>query len=189
MEQEQTVYGINTGFGSLAQTKIARDKLAELQQNLILSHASGTGPLLDDGVVRLILVLKLNSLIRGFSGIRMKTVEYLLALLEADALPCIPAKGSVGASGDLAPLAHLSMVLLGEGEARIDGEYIAAWELLRKLGLEPLELQPKEGRTGPAQRDPGFHRPGIAWTVCRRGLPRILDRRRLPECRSQLEQL
>ena len=145
LEQEQTVYGINTGFGSLAQTKIAQDKLAELQQNLILSHASGTGPLLDDGVVRLILVLKLNSLIRGFSGIRMKTVEYLLALLEADALPCIPAKGSVGASGDLAPLAHLSMVLLGEGEARIDGEYIAAWELLRKLGLEPLELQPKEG--------------------------------------------
>ena len=139
------VYGINTGFGSLAHTKIAQDKLVELQQNLILSHASGTGPLLDDGVVRLILVLKLNSLIRGFSGIRMKTVEYLLALLEADALPCIPAKGSVGASGDLAPLAHLSMVLLGEGEARIDGEYIAAWELLRKLGLEPLELQPKEG--------------------------------------------
>ena len=135
LEQDQTVYGINTGFGSLAQTKIAQDKLVELQQNLILSHASGTGPLLDDGVVRLILVLKLNSLIRGFSGIRMKTVEYLLALLEADALPCIPAKGSVGASGDLAPLAHLSMVLLGEGEARIDGEYIAAWELLRKLSL------------------------------------------------------
>ena len=145
LEKDETVYGINTGFGSLANTRVAPDKLVELQNNLILSHACGTGPLLEDGVVRLILVLKLNSLVRGFSGIRMKTVEYLQALIESDALPCIPAKGSVGASGDLAPLAHLSMVLLGEGEARMDGEFIAAWELLRKLGLEPLELQPKEG--------------------------------------------
>ena len=87
LEQDQTVYGINTGFGSLAETKIARDKLVELQQNLILSHASGTGPLLDDGVVRLILMLKLNSLIRGFSGIRMKTVEYLLCLLYTSPSP------------------------------------------------------------------------------------------------------
>ena len=145
LEKDETVYGINTGFGSLANTRIAPEKLGELQRNLILSHACGTGPLLDDGVLRLILILKLNSLVRGFSGIRLKTVQYLQALIEADALPCIPSKGSVGASGDLAPLAHLSLVLLGEGELRMQGEFIAAWELLRKLGLEPLELQPKEG--------------------------------------------
>ena len=145
LKDGKTVYGINTGFGSLAQKLIEPDKLVELQRNLVLSHASGTGPLLDDGVVRLILLLKINSLARGYSGIRMQTLQHLLALLEADALPCIPAKGSVGASGDLAPLAHLSMVLLGEGEARVDGKFVAAWELLRQLGLERLELQPKEG--------------------------------------------
>ena len=145
LKDGKTVYGINTGFGSLAQKLIEPDKLVELQRNLVLSHASGTGPLLDDSVVRLILLLKINSLARGYSGIRMQTLQHLLALLEADALPCIPAKGSAGASGDLAPLAHLSMVLLGEGEVRIDGKFVAAWELLRQLGLEGLELQPKEG--------------------------------------------
>lgn len=145
LETGQTVYGINTGFGSLAQTLIPPEQLETLQRNLVLSHAAGTGPLLDDGVVRLILVLKVNSLARGLSGIRMKTLEHLQALIHADALPCIPAKGSVGASGDLAPLAHLSSVLLGEGEVRIKGEYVAAWDALRPIGLEPLELHPKEG--------------------------------------------
>ncbi len=145
IETGQSVYGINTGFGSLAQTLIPPEKLEKLQRNLVLSHAAGTGPILDDGIVRLILVLKINSLARGLSGISMKTMEYLQALIHADVLPCIPAKGSVGASGDLAPLAHLSSVLLGEGEVRMKGEFVAAWDALRQMGLEQLELHPKEG--------------------------------------------
>src|SRR5690606_15741486 len=114
-----TVYGVNTGFGSLAQTRIDDHDLEELQRRLVLSHAAGTGPLLDDGTVRLILLLKVNSLARGHSGVRREVIEALLALLNGGALPCIPAKGSVSASGDLAPLAHLSMALLGLGRVRI----------------------------------------------------------------------
>ena len=113
----RTVYGVNTGFGLLANTSIAPQDLETLQKNLVLSHACGVGPLLPDAVTRLLMVLKIASLSRGASGVRRETLEALVALVDADVLPCIPSKGSVGASGDLAPLAHMSSVLIGVGEA------------------------------------------------------------------------
>ncbi|HVR94608.1 MAG TPA: aromatic amino acid lyase, partial [Casimicrobiaceae bacterium] len=138
-------YGINTGFGKLAKTHIAHDQLERLQTNLVRSHAVGTGGLLDDGTVRLTLVLKAASLARGYSGVRPEVIEALLALYNADVLPSIPAKGSVGASGDLAPLAHMSLALMGEGEVSIDGTAVAASEGLRRAGLSPVSLAAKEG--------------------------------------------
>lgn len=142
---DRTAYGVNTGFGLLAQTRIDRARLAELQRNLILSHSTGVGPQLDDETVRLILALKLSSLCRGHSGVRPELIDALSGLLEHDVLPCIPAKGSVGASGDLAPLAHLSCVLLGESRARVGGVEMPAADALRRAGLQPIELGPKEG--------------------------------------------
>ena len=118
----RTVYGINTGFGILAQTRIPDDRLAELQTNLILSHSCGLGEALDPKIVRLLMVLKAIGLGRGHSGIRRQVVERLLALVAADAMPVIPGQGSVGASGDLAPLAHMSAALLGEGDIVLGGE-------------------------------------------------------------------
>lgn len=141
----RTVYGINTGFGLLASTRIPRERLAELQRNLILSHSCGLGDALKPPVVRLIIALKVIGLGRGMSGIRRAVVERLLALLAADALPVIPAQGSVGASGDLAPLAHLGAAMLGEGQMAVDGEIMPAGEALQRLGLEPVVLGPKEG--------------------------------------------
>jgi len=141
----RTVYGVNTGFGILAQTRIPDDRLAELQTNLILSHSCGTGDALDPAIVRLAMVLKAIGLGRGHSGIRREVVERLLALVAADALPVIPSQGSVGASGDLAPLAHMSAALLGEGEIMLGGERLHASEALKYLALEPLALGPKEG--------------------------------------------
>lgn len=141
----KTVYGINTGFGALASTRIDTADLETLQRSIVLSHAAGTGPLLSDETVRLILILKINSLARGFSGVRLTTIEALLKLLNARIYPCIPSQGSVGASGDLAPLAHLSAVLLGVGEARHQGNIITAQAALAKVGLKPLKLAPKEG--------------------------------------------
>jgi len=145
IEQDGAVYGVNTGFGLLAQTRIARERLVELQRNLVLSHAAGTGPMLDDAVVRLVLVLKLISLARGYSGVRPQIVQALISLVNADALPCIPSRGSVGASGDLAPLAHMTAALLGEGDIRLKGELLPAAQALQRLGLTPLTLAPKEG--------------------------------------------
>jgi histidine ammonia-lyase len=143
---EAVVYGINTGFGKLASTRIAADRLAELQRNLVLSHAVGTGEALAAPVVRLVLAIKAVSLARGHSGVRPQVVEALLALHNAGVLPCIPAKGSVGASGDLAPLAHLACVLIGEGQARLaDGCLVGGAQAMRSIGLEPLVLGPKEG--------------------------------------------
>jgi len=141
----RTVYGINTGFGLLAQTRIPDARLAELQTNLILSHSCGTGEALDRRIVRLIMVLKAIGLGRGHSGVRRQVVEHLLALVAAGATPVIPSQGSVGASGDLAPLAHLAAVLLGEGQIILDEEPVHAGEALKHLGLEPLALGPKEG--------------------------------------------
>ena len=138
-------YGINTGFGLLAQTRIPTDQLAQLQRNLLLSHAAGIGPALPDAVVRLILALKVNALARGFSGITMELVEALLGLLEHEVYPVIPAQGSVGASGDLAPLAHLSIALLGLGEVRVRGKLMPALEGLELAGLKPVTLRAKEG--------------------------------------------
>jgi len=138
-------YGVNTGFGKLASVRIADGDLATLQRNLILSHAVGTGPALPDGVVRLILAMKAASLARGASGVRPVVVEALLGALEADALPVVPAKGSVGASGDLAPLAHLTAALMGVGEIRLKGEVMPAADALARIGQAPLALGPKEG--------------------------------------------
>src|ERR1700733_3648075 len=138
-------YGINTGFGLLAQTRIPDDQLAQLQRNLVLSHAAGIGSALPDPVVRLILALKINALARGHSGITMGLMDALLALLEHEVYPVIPAQGSVGASGDLAPLAHLSAVLLGLGKVRVRGVLMPAHAGLSLAGLQPIKLRAKEG--------------------------------------------
>ena len=141
----RAVYGLNTGFGKLAQTRIADDELAVLQERLVLSHAAGVGEPLGRDVTRLLMSLKISSLSRGASGIRWTTVKALEAMLQADVLPVIPARGSVGASGDLAPLAHMSAALIGAGEAFCKGERLPAAEALAKAGLEPVQLGPKEG--------------------------------------------
>ncbi|NUZ10564.1 histidine ammonia-lyase [Pseudoalteromonas sp. McH1-7] len=145
IKEGRTVYGINTGFGLLANTKIAKDELELLQRSIVLSHAAGIGELMDDSTVRLMMVLKINSLSRGFSGIRLKVIEFLAALLNAQVYPCVPKKGSVGASGDLAPLSHMCLPLLGEGQVRHQGKLIDAKEGLRIAGLAPLTLAAKEG--------------------------------------------
>jgi histidine ammonia-lyase len=138
-------YGINTGFGLLAQTRIPTDQLEQLQRNLLLSHAAGVGEPLPDPVVRLILALKVNALARGYSGISSGLMDALLALLKHEVYPVIPAQGSVGASGDLAPLAHLSAALLGIGQVRAGGRTLPAAEGLTLAGLKPATLRPKEG--------------------------------------------
>ncbi len=140
-----TVYGVNTGFGLLARTRIDETRLAELQRALVLSHSAGTGAMLDDAVVRLIVALKAASLARGHSGVRWEVIAALLDLVNAGIVPCIPAQGSVGASGDLAPLAHLSAVLIGEGEARLGERILPARDALAHAGLAPVVLGPKEG--------------------------------------------
>ncbi|SDF58278.1 histidine ammonia-lyase [Bosea robiniae] len=141
----KVTYGVNTGFGKLASVRIADADLAKLQSNLIVSHAVGTGPALPDGVVRLLLAMKAASLARGASGVRPVVIEALTNALKADALPVIPAKGSVGASGDLAPLAHMTAALMGFGEIRLKGETLPAAEALKRAGLSTLALGAKEG--------------------------------------------
>lgn len=143
--EDRTVYGINTGFGLLAQTRIKHEDLENLQRSLVLSHATGVGAYIDDALVRLIMVLKVNSLARGYSGIRRTVLDALMTLINKEIYPAIPLKGSVGASGDLAPLAHMSALLLGEGQARHRGEWLSAADALKVAGLQPLALAPKEG--------------------------------------------
>lgn len=138
-------YGINTGFGKLAKTRIPDDQLELLQRNLILSHSVGTGELIDDNIVRLILLMKIGSLARGFSGIRRSVIEAMIALFNAGITPCIPVKGSVGASGDLSPLAHMTLALLGEGNVYVGNEIISAKEALKQAGIAPVILAAKEG--------------------------------------------
>ena len=145
LASHQPIYGINTGFGMLANVRIPDDHLLELQENLILSHCAGIGENLEDRVVRLILVLKVLSLAQGYSGVTPGVIEALATLLNHEIYPCIPSRGSVGASGDLAPLAHLSAVLLGVGRARHAGREHAALAALKLAGCAPLKLQPKEG--------------------------------------------
>ncbi|MFT5451760.1 MAG: histidine ammonia-lyase, partial [Enterobacterales bacterium] len=142
---KKTVYGINTGFGLLASTRIEDKDLSLLQRSLVLSHSTGLGRLLDDDVVALIMLLKINSLSRGFSGIRLEVIQLLIELFNRGIYPCIPAKGSVGASGDLAPLAHMSCALIGESEVRFKGEILPADQVLAEQGLKPVLLGPKEG--------------------------------------------
>ena len=142
---DRPIYAVNTGFGKLASVRIAPNQLEELQRNLILSHAAGTGDLLSDDIVRLILVMKATALAQGFSGVGWELIDMLLVLANAGIYPCIPAKGSVGASGDLAPLSHMAAVLLGLGEVRIDGRIFPGAEGLARCGLVPLKFGPKEG--------------------------------------------
>ncbi len=138
-------YGINTGFGKLAKTRIADDQLEQLQRNLILSHSVGVGEPMSDATVRLVMLMKAFSLARGFSGVRPIVIDTLLAVLNAGIVPRIPVQGSVGASGDLAPLSHMTLALMGEGEVRVAGQWIAADAALRQAGIEPLTLAAKEG--------------------------------------------
>ncbi|MFA0441967.1 histidine ammonia-lyase [Vibrio sp. 10N.222.51.C12] len=143
--EDRTVYGINTGFGLLANTRIEPEDLEVLQKSIVLSHAAGIGKLMSDETIRLMMVLKINSLARGYSGIRLHVIQALIELVNSQVYPCVPQKGSVGASGDLAPLAHMSTVLLGEGEARHNGKIISGLEALQIAGLTPVTLAPKEG--------------------------------------------
>jgi len=141
----EQVYGVNTGFGQLAQVRVSDDELAHLQKNLVCSHAVGVGEDLADNCVRLIMIMKVIALARGCSGVRLALVERLCDLINKEIYPCIPRKGSVGASGDLAPLAHMAGVLIGVGSARLNGATMPAAEALKQAGLEPLSLAPKEG--------------------------------------------
>ncbi len=141
----EIAYGITTGFGAFKGRIIPPHEVAALQRNLVLSHASGVGPLLSREAVRAVIAVRANTLAMGYSGIRPQVVQRLLDLLRHEIVPCIPAYGSVGASGDLAPLAHLACVLIGEGEAFYRGERLPGGEALRRAGLEPVELRAKEG--------------------------------------------
>ena len=142
----EQVYGVNTGFGQLAQVRIEEDELTHLQENLVRSHAVGVGDDLDDDIVRLVMLMKVIALAEGFSGVRLELVDALCALVNNNIYPRIPAQGSVGASGDLAPLAHMAGVLIGVGEARVAGTIVPAELALQEAGLEPIRLAPKEGR-------------------------------------------
>ncbi|HEY8608918.1 MAG TPA: histidine ammonia-lyase [Noviherbaspirillum sp.] len=145
VERGAPAYGINTGFGKLAKTHIPNEQLEELQRNLILSHSVGTGELMSDQTVRLVLATKIGSLARGYSGIRASVIDTMIALYNAGIMPCIPSKGSVGASGDLAPLSHMTLALMGEGEVRVDGRIMPAREALAAAGISPVNLAAKEG--------------------------------------------
>ena len=142
---DEAVYGINTGFGKLASTRIPAEQTTQLQRNLILSHCCGVGEPLPGKIVRMVMLLKIISLGRGASGVRWQVIKRLEKFLQIGLSPMVPEKGSVGASGDLAPLAHLTAVLLGEGYAMYKGNTMPASEALKAAGLEPLELGPKEG--------------------------------------------
>jgi histidine ammonia-lyase len=143
--QGETVYGVNTGFGKLSDVRVAPEKLAELQVNLVRSHAGGVGQPLSEGESRAMVLLRANVLAKGFSGVRLQVLKLLAALLNAGVHPVIPEKGSVGASGDLAPLAHLALVVIGEGEAFYCGERIVGSAALERAGLKPVQLAAKEG--------------------------------------------
>jgi histidine ammonia-lyase len=142
---DAAVYGVNTGFGKLASTRISRDDLETLQRNLIRSHSVGVGEPLAPAVVRLMLALKAASLARGFSGVRPAVIDTLIAVHNAGLVPYVPSQGSVGASGDLAPLAHMTLALMGEGEMLVGGVRKPALSVLREAGLDPLKLEAKEG--------------------------------------------
>jgi histidine ammonia-lyase len=142
---DRPAYGINTGFGNLAEVRIAKGDLRQLQRNLILSHAAGVGEPLAVDETRALMALRANVLAKGYSGVRLQTVETLVAMLNADVLPLVPSRGSVGASGDLAPLAHLALGVIGEGEVRYQGQRMAAARALEAAGIAPVVLEAKEG--------------------------------------------
>ena len=145
LQEERPVYGISTGFGQFANVFIDKDQRDRLQRNLILSHATGVGEFLPEDVVRACMLLRANSVVKGYSGVRASTVEALLELLNRGVCPAVPCKGSVGASGDLAPLSHIILVLLGEGECIDDGKLVPSAVVLEKKAIQPITLRGKEG--------------------------------------------
>ena len=145
VREGNTIYGVNTGFGKLAQQRISNDDLLTLQKNLILSHSAGVGAPLSRDIVRLAMLLKVNSLAQGYSGVRRELIDRILEMINADAIPVVPSQGSVGASGDLSPLAHMSAPIIGEGQVCVGGQIGAALSQLESVGIQPLELAPKEG--------------------------------------------
>lgn len=145
LENGKVVYGVTTGFGRFADKIIERGQAATLQRNIVLSHAVGVGPLLDEGTVRALMLIRANALAKGYSGVRLETLETLLEMINRNVVPIVPSQGSLGASGDLAPLAHMSLVLIGEGEAYYRGERVDGGEAMRRAGLAPLILAAKEG--------------------------------------------
>ncbi len=144
-ETQVAIYGVNTGFGTLCTTRIPDDQLAQLQRNLILSHAVGVGPPIPDEIVRWMLLLKINALLLGASGIQEACVERLADMLSHDVLPVVPTRGSLGASGDLAPLSHMVLPLIGEGRVRLQNRELSAAEGFAEHDLRPVELGPKDG--------------------------------------------
>lgn len=145
LSEGRTVYGVNTGFGALSSVSIPNESVNQLQINLVRSHAAGTGPILERPAVRAMMLLRANTLSKGVSGVRPVVIETLLAMLNKDIIPVIPSQGSLGASGDLAPLAHLALVLIGEGEAFYQNERLSGADAMARAGITPLQLQAKEG--------------------------------------------
>ena len=138
---DAAVYGVNTGFGKLASVKVAKEDTAKLQKNLILSHSAGVGDEIDREIVRLIMALKIISLARGASGVRWELIVLLNEMVNIDMLPVIPSQGSVGASGDLAPLAHMALSLIGEGKVRYQDKLMESKDALNDAGLKPVLFQ------------------------------------------------
>jgi len=145
IEEDRVVYGLTTGFGKFANIRISTEHIEELQRNLILSHATGVGEILSIEETRVVMLLRINVLVKGHSGIRLSTLQTLIEMLNKGVHPCIPEKGSVGASGDLAPLSHLALVLLGEGEAEYNGNVVSGSKALELAKIKPVVLKAKEG--------------------------------------------
>ena len=145
VEEEKVVYGITTGFGSFSDVSITKDEAKDLQRNLIISHSCGVGELLDEEVVRGVMLLRANALAKGYSGIRLSTLNTLIEMLNKGVHPTIPEKGSLGASGDLAPLSHMVLVMLGEGEAQFNGKLLEGKDAMDKAEIPVIELTSKEG--------------------------------------------
>ena len=145
VKEERVIYGVTTGFGALSDVIISKEDTKRLQENILMSHAAGVGDLLDEETVRAVMALRIKDLARGHSGICLETVSRIIDLLNRGVCPVVPEKGSVGASGDLAPLAHLCLVLIGQGEAFYEGQRISGIEALKKCGLNPLQLKAGEG--------------------------------------------
>ena len=145
VEENETVYGITTGFGALANTRIRPDQASEMQYDLLRSHAAGVGSYVEPEIVRAMLLCRARTLAQGHSGVRPEIVRFLLEMLDRDIIPAVPSQGSVGASGDLAPFAHLALPIIGEGEILVDGVAVPSGPVLEEAGIEPLRLLPKEG--------------------------------------------
>ena len=145
VQEEKSIYGVTTGFGALSDVAISKKDTRQLQENILMSHAAGVGDVFDEETVRAVMALRIKDLARGHSGIRLKTVRHLITLLNQGVCPVVPEKGSVGASGDLVPLAHLSLVLIGQGEAFYKGRRISGLEALNRCGIKPLRLEAAEG--------------------------------------------